>query len=86
MSDLQETDCMKQSPFSQVISSSANQQIPRIVYNQKVNHHAQKSAPFFLILSQINPVHATLFFLKSVLILSSVIFVCTVTPYIYNTL
>ena len=49
---------MEQSPSWEANRFSPNQQIPRILFNPKVHYHIHKSLFPFLILSQINPVHA----------------------------
>jgi len=49
---------MEQSPSWEANSFSANQEIPHILWNQKVYHRIHKSPPFVLTLSQINQVHA----------------------------
>ena len=59
------TNLMEQCPSWETKSSSASQEILRILWNQKVLHPFHKSAPLVPFLSQINPVHApTSYFLK----------------------
>ena len=48
---------MKHSPFWKADSSSAGQEIPCILQNQKVHRYIHNGTPLFLILSHINPVH-----------------------------
>jgi hypothetical protein len=52
------TYSMEQSPSWEAKTSWATQEIPRILWNPKVDNRIHKSSPPVPILSQIDPVHA----------------------------
>ena len=59
------TYSMEQSPFSEANTFSANQEIPRILWNPKVHYRSQKCPPHVHILRQLDPAHVpTIHFLK----------------------
>jgi len=51
------TNSMEQGPSQEANSHSANQEIPHILWNLKVNYCVHKSLTLVSILSQINTVH-----------------------------
>jgi hypothetical protein len=57
---------MEQSPSWEANRSSTSQEIPRILWNLKVNHRIQNNLPPVLILSQIDPLHALPFNLSKI--------------------
>jgi hypothetical protein len=56
---------MEQSPSWETFSSSASQEIPRILWNPKVHYHIQNSPSPVPILSQINVAHAPILSFKN---------------------
>ena len=69
---LTKTNCMQQSHFWEASSSSASQDIPRVLKKTKIHCLTHNSPPIVSVLSYINPVHAfPSYFSRYILILSS---------------
>jgi hypothetical protein len=62
---------MELSPSSEVAGQAATQELPSNLCNPKVHCLFHKNLPLVPILSQINPVHTTPSYLRSILILST---------------
>jgi hypothetical protein len=71
VSPLQLCNSMEQNPSEEANSFSARQEIPRILWNLKLNYCVHKISPLVPTLSQINPItHSHPIYLTSKLILS----------------
>jgi hypothetical protein len=64
---------MALSPFLRSRQSLSHSKISQLLWNPKVNCRLHKSPPLVPILSQIDPVHTTLSYLRPILMLSSLL-------------
>jgi hypothetical protein len=57
---------MELNPSRVTTSSAATQELPSIIWNPRDHYHAHKIHLLVIILSQINPVHITTFYLNKI--------------------
>jgi hypothetical protein len=57
---------MKPGPSLEAASCAASQGLTNVLWNMKTHHRVHKSPPLVPILSQINPVHTTLFYIYKI--------------------